>query len=146
MTHWPYAVFKLFALWSALLLTGLPAPATAAPRPTADLACVAFGMGPQLDCTLRLHISGAPLDKARVTLGAAMPSMPMAHSVKPVAALPTGRPGEYRALLELEMNGVWALQIDIAGPPRERIVRSLRVDECEGERRCPVPEARGAKP
>ena len=123
--------------WALLLCATLPA--AAAPRPQVDLQCEAFGMGPQLECTVRLRASGAPLVGAQVTLGASMPSMPMAHTVKPAAAAPTGQPGEYRGRLELQMNGVWAVQVDVAGPLRDRVVRSLRIDDCEGDRRCPVP-------
>jgi hypothetical protein len=121
------------------------AAATAAtPRPQADLRCEAHGTGPLLDCTVRLRdgASGAPLQGAQLTLGATMPSMPMAHSVKPMPAAPTGTPGEYRATLELEMLGIWAVQIDIATPVRDRIVRPLRVEDCPDGRRCPVPPAR----
>ena len=123
--------------WALLLCAALPA--AAAPRPQVDLQCEAFGMGPQLECTVRLRLSGAPLAGAQVTLGASMPSMPMAHTVKPVAAVPTGQPGEYRGQLELQMNGVWAVQVDVAGPVRDRVVRPLRIDDCDDNRRCPVP-------
>ena len=115
--------------------------AGAAPRPEVDLQCEAFGLGPQLECTVRLRAGGAPLAGAQVTLGAIMPSMPMVHSVKPAAAVPTGKPGEYRGRLALEMNGVWAVQVDVAGPVRDRVVRPLRIDDCEGGRRCPVQAA-----
>ena len=127
----------------------LLAPATSAlatPRPEVDLQCVAHGSRPLLDCTARVAAGGAPLDAAKLTLGASMPSMPMAHTVKPVPAMPTGRPGEYRATLQLEMSGDWAVQLDLAGPPRERIVRVLRVDECPGDQRCPAAPARARAP
>ena len=131
---------------AALLLAAAPLLTTAAPRPAVDLKCVAFGMGPQLECTVRLRgADGRPLTGAAVTLGATMPSMPMAHHVKPAAAAPTSTPGEYRGRLELEMSGAWAVQVDIAGPVRERVARTLQIDECEGDRRCPVlPASRAA--
>ena len=126
--------------WALVLGAALAAAAAvAAPRPQVDLQCEAFGMGPQLECTVRLRASGAPLVGAQVTLGASMPSMPMAHTVKPAAAAPPGQPGEYRGRLELQMTGVWAVQVDVAGPLRDRVVRPLRIDDCEGDRRCPVP-------
>ncbi len=120
--------------------------ALAAPRPEVDLQCVAHGSGPLLECTARVATGGAPLAGARLTLGATMPSMPMAHTVKPVPATATGRPGEYRGTLQLEMNGDWAVQVDLAGPPRDRVVRVLRVDECPGDQRCPVAPARAPAP
>ena len=88
---------------------------------------------------------GAPLQGARVTLGATMPSMPMAHSVAPAVAAPTGQPGEYRGLLQLEMPGVWAVQVDVAGPLRDRAVRPLMVDACAAQQRCPAGRAEATR-
>ncbi|OSZ65862.1 FixH family protein [Hydrogenophaga sp. IBVHS2] len=129
-------------LVAALLPVVFPAAAQSR-RPQVDLACEAHGMGPLLDCTVRLRASdGRPLTGATVTLGATMPSMPMAHTVKPVRALPTAAPGEYRGQLTLEMSGAWAIEIDLAGPVRDRVVRVLMAEECEGDGRCPAPPAR----
>lgn len=125
-----------------LSIAALAALATAASaarpaRPVIELQCASFGDGPQLECTVRLRAAdGAPLRDAQVTLGATMPSMPMAHSVRPVAATATERPGEHRAVLQLAMSGVWAVQVDVGGPVRDRAVRSLRIDECDPLRRC----------
>lgn len=139
---------KTLATCAAAGLLAVMAPlAHAAPRPAVDLQCVAFGMGPQLECTVRLRgAGGAPLTGAAVTLGATMPSMPMAHRVAPAAAAPTGVPGEYRGRLALEMSGAWAVQVDIAGPLRDRVARTLLIEECEGERRCPVAPVSAAPP
>ena len=129
----------LFAGLAGLLLCSA-APA-AAQKPTLDLQCVAYGKGPLLECTMRLRApGGGPLEQAKVTLNAGMPSMPMAHTIKPVAAGATGQAGEYRAVLQLEMHGVWAIEIDIAGPPRDRLVRRLRVEPCTADRRCAATE------
>ncbi|MBA4193988.1 MAG: hypothetical protein C0451_05380 [Comamonadaceae bacterium] len=129
-----------------LLALLLPAALTATAqsrRPQVDLKCEAHGMGPLLDCTVRLRgADGQPLPGAGVTLGATMPSMPMAHTVKPVKALPTAVPGEYRGQLTLEMSGAWAIEIDLTGPVRERVVRVLMAEECDGDGRCPAPPAR----
>jgi hypothetical protein len=57
-----------------------------------------------------------------------MPSMPMAHNLKPVKALPGKNPGEYRARLELEMHGEWAVKLRISGPVRDQIVKKMRFD------------------
>ena len=132
----------------AALLAG--ASAAAPPqRPAAALDCIAAGPGPRLECTLRLASrDGRPVENARVLLGAAMPSMPMAHSIASQLAAPTGRPGEYRGALVLEMTGVWTVQADVSGPLRERIVRTLLVEDCPAASRCPLgpaapPAARG---
>jgi hypothetical protein len=113
--------------------------AGAAPRPTVDLQCVSFGAGPQLECIVRLsRPDGQPLVGANVTLSAMMPSMPMAHHVKPAVAAATGTPGEYRGRLDLEMNGAWSVEVDFAAPERDRVARTLKIEACEGDRRCPV--------
>ena len=126
--------------WALGLVLMAPAlHAQGSGRPQVALKCVSFGMGPMLECTVDLKgRDGAPLDGARVTLGALMPSMPMAHQVRPVAAASTGRPGQYRGTLELEMPGVWAVEVGIAGPVRDKFVQSLAVDDCDGDRRCPA--------
>ena len=102
-----------------------------------DLECQSFGSGPMLECTVYLrNKDGPPLRDGRVVLSASMPSMPMAHSIRPVVASPMGKPGEYRGTLELEMPGVWAIQVDVSKPRRERLVQSLRIEPCETEKPC----------
>lgn len=130
----------------AAILSLCALTAGASPRPQVELSCVTYGMGPQLECTVRAKGGGAALDGVQVTLGATMPSMPMTHRVKSVPAAPTGRPGEYRGTLPLEMNGVWTVQVDLAGPMRDRVARTLAVEPCEGARRCPVAAVRPAGP
>ncbi len=129
----------------AALAAAAPFIAFAAPRPTVDLQCVSFGAGPQLECTVRLtQPGGKPLAGANVKLSAMMPSMPMAHRVKPAVAAATAVPGEYRGRLELEMTGAWAVEVDIAGPVRDRVARTLRIEACDGDSRCPVQPAAAA--
>ncbi len=119
------------------------APAAKTARAKVDLRCEAVAIGPTLDCVAQVSTSdGQALRGAQVTFGATMPSMPMAHRVKPAVAAPTGKPGEYRGTLALEMSGVWALQVDIAGPLRDRAVVRLQADECpQGQKRCAVRSA-----
>jgi hypothetical protein len=63
-----------------------------------------------------------------------------------VVAVATGQPGEYRGALELEMAGVWAVQVDIDKPLRDRVVVRLQAEECpQGQARCVVQPA-GGKP
>ena len=112
-------------------------------RARVDLRCEARGLGPRIDCLVRLQRpDGTPMEGAALTLGASMPSMPLAHSVPRVAARPSGKTGEYAVSLELEMSGVWALEIDLSAPVRERIVRVVRAQECEKTDPCPVPDVR----
>jgi hypothetical protein len=58
-----------------------------------------------------------------------MPSMPMAHNVKPVIAKASGAPGEYQARLTLEMYGDWAVRLQIGGPIRDQLVEVRSFDE-----------------
>ena len=125
----------------AVLMSTQPVQAQAA-RARAELRCEARGAGPRIDCLVRLqHPDGTPMEGAAITVGASMPSMPLAHSVPRVAARPSGKSGEYAVSLELEMSGVWALEIDLNAPVRERIVRVVRAQECAKADPCPVPDA-----
>lgn len=115
----------LFALAFALA-----APAHAAERAKADIECLPAGEPLVYDCAIRLSgaKSKAPLDGVQITLGADMPSMPMAHAVAPVPAEPAGEPGLYRARLRLEMRGDWALKLRLSGPVRDQLVEVLRFE------------------
>jgi len=103
----------------------------AAERAKAEVECAPAGRALTYQCLIRLTDArtGAPLTGARLTVGADMPSMPMAHAVKPVAATPAGEPGLYRVRIELKMTGEWALQLKLSAPFRDRIVRRQRFEE-----------------
>jgi hypothetical protein len=107
-----------------LLLVFLSAPAFAQ-KTEAELKCKPSGKTLVYDCTIRLTRGGEPLSGAQVTVGADMPSMPMAHNTRPVKARPGKKPGEYHARLELEMQGEWAVKLRIAGPVRDQIIKKL---------------------
>lgn len=106
--------------------TGLAADVKA----RAEVSCAAASKPLQYDCTIKLSDSrsGAALSGVDVTVGADMPSMPMAHNEKPVRAIPGSEPGTYRARIDLEMHGDWAVKVDLAGPVRDRIVKSMRFE------------------
>ncbi len=122
-----------------------PHAAAESGRPRVELTCLSFGTGPMLECLVKIQRrDGTPLNNAQVTLGALMPSMPMAHTIRPAKAAPTGNPGEYRATLELQMSGVWTVDIDVSGAVRDKVARNLQVEECAGNGRCPAaPAVRG---
>lgn len=96
----------------------------------ADVNCAATPKTLEYDCTIKLvdSRSGQALTGIDVSVGADMPSMPMAHNVKPVKAAAGSEPGTYRARLELEMHGEWAVKMDLAGKVRDRIVKSMRFE------------------
>jgi hypothetical protein len=108
---------QLFLLISLLL----PLSA-AAQRVQAELQCKPTGTDFVYDCLIRLSRGGEPLSGARISVGADMPSMPMAHNVKPVRATPAERPGEYRARLDLDMQGEWAVKLRVSGPLRDLVI------------------------
>jgi hypothetical protein len=114
------------------LVAAASVPASAAPqvRAKADVACRPTATALQYDCTIALTNArtGAPLSGVTVTVGADMPSMPMMHNVRPVAATAGAAPGTYRVRLELEMHGDWAVQLNLSGPLRDRIVANLRFE------------------
>ena len=111
------------------IVAGLGATsAHAADRVRAAVACKPAAEKLAYDCTFKLSNArtGAPLDQAEVSIGADMPSMPLAHNVRPVTATATGAPGEYQARLTLEMHGDWALRLKVGGPVKDRLVEVLR--------------------
>ena len=96
----------------------------------AEVSCSAASKPLEYDCTVKLSDlrSGEALTGVDVTVGADMPSMPMAHNVKPAKAVPGKEPGIYRAHIKLEMHGDWAVKVDLAGAVRDRIVKSMRFE------------------
>ena len=125
-------VFGLLALSVVALSVGNGADAADA-RVEADVTCRPGKESLQYDCLIMLKDArtNAPLTGVTLSVGADMPSMPLAHNVRPVKAEAGAQPGAYRARLELEMTGVWALRLDIGGPRRDRVVKVMRFDEAE---------------
>ncbi|HEX5612705.1 MAG TPA: FixH family protein [Burkholderiales bacterium] len=111
-----------------LLLVLAAAPA-AAQGVRGTLECRFTGTDFVYDCAIRLSKGGAPLNGVEVTVGADMPSMPMAHNVKPVKAKPGAKPGEYEARLDLEMTGEWTVKLRLAGPVRDQLILHYEFDE-----------------
>ena len=116
-----------------VLLLAVPVAALAQ-KTNAQLDCAYTGKDLIYDCRIKLERAGEPLTGAQVTIGADMPSMPLAHTVKPARAQATKTPGEYRARLELEMTGEWAVKLRLAGPVRDQLVLHYEFDE-RGARR-----------
>ena len=118
---------------SAMLMAGVTA--TAGERVAADISCEAAAERLTYDCMIMLKgkKSGEPVEGAEVVIKADMSSMPLAHNVRPVMAVPGSMPGHYTATLELEMLGEWALTLDVSGPTRDRVVTKLDFGADSGE-------------
>lgn len=119
------------ALIAAAAMVGLPTMAAAGERPKADVACKETGERLVYDCMIMLtgKKSGKPVEGAEIVVKPDMPSMPMAHNVPPVKAMPMGKPGRYHAKLRLEMHGEWALTMDVSGPVRDRLIEKMKFGE-----------------
>jgi hypothetical protein len=122
--------FQLFsALAIAVCFAGVLRAAEV--RAKADVACQPTGKPLQYDCTIRLlHArTNEPLTDVALTVGADMPSMPLAHNMRPVKATVGTVPGTHEARIDLEMLGDWALRIDLTGKVRDRVVKVLRFEQ-----------------
>lgn len=104
------------------LILGLLPSFALAQRAQAELECTFTGTDFVYDCVVQLTQKGKPLAGVQVSVGADMPSMPMAHNIKPVKARPGKRPGEYLVRLDLEMTGEWAVKLRLSGALRDVLV------------------------
>lgn len=108
--------------WQLALLALLPCAQAAAKPPALGVSCKPAA-SLVYDCQFRLKDarSGAPVDGAVFSVQPVMPSMPMAHNIRPVAAEPAAEPGSYRARLKLDMPGTWNLKLLMSKPMREEL-------------------------
>ncbi|TXL73210.1 hypothetical protein FHP25_22590 [Vineibacter terrae] len=113
-------------LATAITLLSVPAWAQGT-RQRVDLDCQPADAALAYLCTVRIaDAAGKPIEGTDLTLSAEMPSMPMAHSVQPVRAMPVaGQPGAYQGRIELEMTGEWAVKVQVKGPRPDIVVRKL---------------------
>ncbi|MBA2673140.1 FixH family protein [Ramlibacter sp.] len=119
---WPRRSVPRLRLWLLAALALLPCAQAAARPPGVGVSCKTAA-SLVYDCVFRLSDakSGAPLSGAAFSVQPTMPSMPMAHNVRPVAAEPAADPGSYRARLTLEMPGTWNLKLLMSKPAREEL-------------------------
>lgn len=123
---------KAMAAVATLALCDLDS-AHAQARAKADVSCKPGPQTLQYDCVITVANArtNEPLSGLTLTIGAEMPSMPGAHFVRPVMATEDSDKGTYRARVTLEMHGDWALQLNLSGAMRDRVVKVLRF---EGDR------------
>lgn len=133
---------QLIGLLPTALAVSLIFAATtqAAERARADVECVPTDQKLIYDCLIMLtgRKSGAAMDGVEFTVKTDMPSMPMAHNMRPVKAVPTGKPGMYHAQIELEMHGEWILKMDVSSPARDTIIHKLYFGAAESDSGLPV--------
>jgi YtkA-like len=111
----------------AYLAVWASAASAQAPRLRVDLGCQPTETALTYLCTLDISdAAGKPVDGAAITLSADMPSMPMAHNVRPVKAEPVAdQPGRYQGRLTLEMLGEWAVKLRVESPRPDVLIRKL---------------------
>ena len=112
-----------------------PMTAAGGERKAAEVECAPTDQKLVYNCmiTLKGKKSGAPIADAEFTVGADMPSMPGAHNVRPVPAEAHGMAGMYRARIEIEMTGEWALKLDFNKPSRDRVIKKLHFGGMAGQ-------------
>jgi hypothetical protein len=120
------------AAFVVLACCGAPT-AEAQVRAKADLTCKQAGGPLEYDCIVKLidARSSKPISGVTLTVGADMPSMPGVHHLRPAQAVEEPEKGTYRARLVLDMHGDWALQLNLSGPVRDRVVKVLRFEGAE---------------
>jgi len=120
---------KAMAVAATLALCNLDS-AQAQARARADVSCNPGPQTLQYDCVIKVANArtNEPLSGLTLTIGADMPSMPGAHSVRPAVATEDPDRGTYRARITLEMHGDWALQLNLSGATRDRVVKVLRFE------------------
>ena len=126
---------RMLLISAAAALVLLPSAGQGAERAKAKVECTPAGEELVYDCMIMLmgRKSGKPLADAKIVVGAEMPSMPMAHHVKPVTATAMDKPGMYHARVHLQMAGEWALTMDVSGPTRDKLVHTQSFGTHEGE-------------
>ena len=117
------------ALWFLVI----PASSPAADKKSGQVECAATDVRLAYDCiiTLTNKKTGQAIKDAEFTVSADMPSMPGAHTVKPVAVMNHGM-GMYHVQLVLEMYGEWALIMDFTLPKRDRVVTKVTITKTGG--------------
>ena len=117
------------ALWFLVISTSSPA----ADKKSGQVECAATDVRLAYDCiiTLTNKKTRQTIKDAEFTVSADMPSMPGAHTVKPVAVINHGM-GMYHVQLVLEMYGEWALIMDFTLPKRDRVVTKVTITKTGG--------------
>ena len=88
--------------------------------------CTATTKKFQYNCNVLFFHKNEPVSGYSGIVGAKMPTMAMAHNVKPVKfSEKEGMVGHYEFTIQLEMLGEWMFQYDISIPKRDRVMEKL---------------------
>ena len=111
-----------------VLALTITASVTQADMITTQTTCMTHEQALTYMCKVNLSHHGEPATDIGISVSAVMPSMPMAHNIKPVLAIPVADvPGQYMFVLELEMKGTWRLVYNITRPFVDRLHETLMV-------------------
>ena len=92
--------------------------------------CTATSKKFQYNCKVLFFHKKEPMSGYSGLVGAKMPSMAMAHNVKPAKfSEKEGMVGHYEFTIQLEMLGEWMFQYDITNPKRDRVLEKLVFDK-----------------
>ena len=123
------------AVWAMVMTAGLfgISEAKSAERPRVDVACEPTNERLIYACTFHVvgRKSGEAIDDADFSVSADMPSMPMAHNVRPIAPERMAKPGAYHGKIHLEMMGEWALKMTFKKPVRDIVIEKMMFGETD---------------
>ena len=118
---------KLFTPLTFVLILASIAPTVVFPMTIkSQTECTATTKKFQYNCNVLFFHKKEPMSGYSGIVGAKMPSMAMAHNVKPVKfSEKEGMAGHYEFIIQLEMLGEWMFQYDISIPKRDRVMEKL---------------------
>ena len=94
--------------------------------------CTATSKKFQYNCNVIFSNKKEPISGYSGIVVATMPSMAMAHNVKPVKFTEKEEiAGHYKFTIQLEMLGEWMFQYDISIPKRDRVMEKLIFDNAK---------------
>ena len=92
--------------------------------------CTATSKKLQYNCNVIFSNKKEPISGYSGIVVVTMPSMAMAHNVKPVKFTEKEEmAGHYKFTIQLEMLGEWMFQYDISQPKRDRVMEKLIFDK-----------------
>ena len=120
-------LYRTILLIAMVTTAGFATRALSAERPRVDVDCKVTEEKLIYACmfSIRGRKSGDAIVGADFKVSADMPSMAMAHNVRPVRPQATAEPGMYRGKLHLEMAGEWALKLEFKKPVRDIVIKKL---------------------